>query len=93
MFIVAAIDGECARALLEGSDACVAPVLDMDEAPKHPHNRARGTFIEVGGVVQQTVWPLLNDFARIPVCGLIAQYNSIGKHPNVSRSSFNDHLC
>jgi NADPH-dependent curcumin reductase CurA len=26
--------------------------------------------------VQQTVWPLLNDFARVPVCGLIAQYNS-----------------
>jgi NADPH-dependent curcumin reductase CurA len=25
--------------------------------------------------VQQTVWPLLNDFARVPVCGLIAQYN------------------
>ena len=26
--------------------------------------------------MQQTVWPLLNDFARVPVCGLIAQYNS-----------------
>jgi NADPH-dependent curcumin reductase len=33
-------------------------------------------FENVGGAVQQTVWPLLNDFARIPVCGLIAQYNS-----------------
>jgi NADPH-dependent curcumin reductase CurA len=32
-------------------------------------------FENVGGAVQQTVWPLLNDFARIPVCGLIAQYN------------------
>lgn len=31
--------------LLEGTDACVAPVLDMDEAPQHPHNRARGTFV------------------------------------------------
>ena len=31
--------------LLEGSDACVTPVLDMDEAPKHPHNRARATFL------------------------------------------------
>ena len=40
---------------------------------------ARGVdvyFENVGGGVQQTVWPLLNDFARIPVCGLIAQYNS-----------------
>ena len=34
-------------------------------------------FENVGGGVQQTVWPLLKDFARIPVCGLIAQYNSI----------------
>src|SRR6266849_2349281 len=33
-------------------------------------------FESVGGAVQQTVWPLLNDFARIPVCGLIAQYNA-----------------
>src|SRR6516165_2390771 len=35
-------------------------------------------FENVGGAVQQTVWPLLNDFARIPVCGLIAQYNAAG---------------
>jgi alpha-methylacyl-CoA racemase len=35
-----------------GSDACVAPVLDPDEAAEHPHNAARGTFVEVGGVVQ-----------------------------------------
>ena len=33
-------------------------------------------FESVGGAVQRTVWPLLNDFARIPVCGLIAQYNA-----------------
>ena len=43
--------------LLEGSDACVAPVLDMDEAPEHPHNRARGTFIEVGGIIQPAPAP------------------------------------
>jgi alpha-methylacyl-CoA racemase len=38
--------------LLEGSDACFAPVLALSEAPTHPHNAARGTFIEVGGVAQ-----------------------------------------
>ena len=38
-------------------------------------------FENVGGAVQQTVWPLLNDFARIPVCGLIAQYNSTTPMP------------
>lgn len=36
----------------EGSDACVAPVLTLDEAPEHPHNRARGTFVDLDGVVQ-----------------------------------------
>ena len=44
-------------AVFDGSDACVAPVLDMDEAPEHPHNRARGTFIEVGGVIQPAPAP------------------------------------
>jgi alpha-methylacyl-CoA racemase len=39
-------------ALLEGSDACFAPVLSLREAPQHPHNRARGTFVEVDGIVQ-----------------------------------------
>jgi alpha-methylacyl-CoA racemase len=39
-------------ALLEGTDACVAPVLSMREAPQHPHHRARGTFVEIGGIVQ-----------------------------------------
>jgi alpha-methylacyl-CoA racemase len=31
-------------AIFEGGDACVAPVLELDEAPGHPHNEARGTF-------------------------------------------------
>ena len=33
-------------ALFEDTDACVAPVLDMDEAPRHPHNVARATFLD-----------------------------------------------
>jgi alpha-methylacyl-CoA racemase len=35
--------------LLEGSDVCFAPVLDMDEAPRHPHNIARRSFGEIDG--------------------------------------------
>ena len=35
-----------------GTDACVAPVLTLSEAPDHPHNRARGTFVDLDGVVQ-----------------------------------------
>jgi alpha-methylacyl-CoA racemase len=38
--------------LLEGTDACFAPVLSMSEAPRHPHNEARGTFVTVDGVLQ-----------------------------------------
>ncbi|MBB3181604.1 CaiB/BaiF CoA-transferase family protein [Variovorax sp. Sphag1AA] len=39
-------------ALLEGTDVCFAPVLTFAEAPQHPHLKARGTFVDVGGVVQ-----------------------------------------
>ena len=38
-------------------------------------------FENVGGAVQRAVWPLLNDFARIPVCGLIAQYSATTPTP------------
>ncbi|MFC3078158.1 CaiB/BaiF CoA transferase family protein [Phenylobacterium terrae] len=43
--------------LMEGTDVCFAPVLDLDEAPKHPHNVARQTFVEVEGVVQPAPAP------------------------------------
>ncbi len=39
-------------AVLEGTDVCFAPVLSMKEAPDHPHNKARGTFVEREGMVQ-----------------------------------------
>jgi NADPH-dependent curcumin reductase len=38
-------------------------------------------FENVGGAVQKAAWPLLNDFARVPVCGLIAQYNAATPMP------------
>ncbi|MCW5844780.1 MAG: CoA transferase [Caldilinea sp.] len=47
-------------ALFEGTDACVAPVLDMDEAPDHPHNRARATFTTVDDVIQPAPAPRLS---------------------------------
>jgi alpha-methylacyl-CoA racemase len=39
-------------ALFEGSDACVAPVLSLAEAPHDPHNAERKTFVNAGGVMQ-----------------------------------------
>ncbi len=49
--------------LLEGSDACFAPVLSLSEAPQHPHNVERGTFVERNGVVQPAPAPR---FSRTP---------------------------
>ena len=45
------------RDILEGTDACFAPVLGMDEAHRHPHNAARGTFVERDGIVQPNAAP------------------------------------
>jgi alpha-methylacyl-CoA racemase len=45
----------------EGTDACVAPVLGLGEAPHHPHMRARGIFTEVSGVLQPRVAPRFSD--------------------------------
>jgi alpha-methylacyl-CoA racemase len=44
-------------ALLEGTDVCFAPVLSFAEAPGHPHNRARGAYVELGGVTQPAPAP------------------------------------
>ncbi|GLU37333.1 CaiB/BaiF CoA-transferase family protein [Pseudomonas sp. NBRC 100443] len=44
-------------ALFEGLDACVTPVLSLEEAPSHPHNRAREAFVEVGGILQNAPAP------------------------------------
>ncbi|WAU83853.1 CaiB/BaiF CoA-transferase family protein [Streptomyces sp. Qhu-G9] len=44
-------------AVFEGSDACVAPVLSLREAPHHPHLAARGTFTDHGGITQPAPAP------------------------------------
>ena len=44
-------------ALAEGTDSCLTPVLSPWEAAGHPHNAARGTFVDVGGVVQPAPAP------------------------------------
>ncbi|MFZ5721863.1 MAG: CaiB/BaiF CoA transferase family protein [Pseudomonadota bacterium] len=47
--------------IMGGTDVCFAPVLDLDEAPKHPHNVARKTFVEVAGVVQPAPAPRFSE--------------------------------
>ena len=43
--------------IMEGTDVCFAPVLDLKEAPNHPHNIDRKTFVELDGVVQPAPAP------------------------------------
>jgi alpha-methylacyl-CoA racemase len=43
--------------LLDGTEACFAPVLEPGEAPDHPHNQERRTFVEIEGVVQAAPAP------------------------------------
>ena len=49
--------------VMEGSDVCFAPVLTFNEAPDHPQNKARGTFVDVEGVPQPAPAPR---FSRTP---------------------------
>src|SRR2546421_10313651 len=49
--------------VMEGTAVCFAPVLSMAEAPGHPHNRQRQTFVEVAGVPQPAPAPR---FSRTP---------------------------
>ena len=61
LFITQPRDHRCA--LLEGTDVCFAPVLDLQEAPTHPHNVARQSFVEIDGVTQPAPAPR---FSRTP---------------------------
>jgi alpha-methylacyl-CoA racemase len=49
--------------VFRGTDACVTPVLSLGEAPTHPHNRARASFVEIGGVMEPAPAPR---FSRTP---------------------------
>lgn len=55
-------------AIFSGSDACVAPVLGFDEAPRHPHNAARGSFVDVDGVTQPAPAPRFSRTPSAVVC-------------------------
>ena len=59
--------------IMEGSDVCFAPVLSIFEAPQHPHNQYRSTFVEIDGVVQPAPAPR---FSRTP-----AQVRGSAKSP------------
>ena len=65
LFLTRTRDEWCA--LMEDSDICFAPVLSLREAPSHPHNVARGTFVEDGGMVQPAPAPRFSATPAPPV--------------------------
>jgi len=62
--------------ILEGTDACFAPVLSLEEASEHPQLRERGTFVEVGGALQPGPAPR---FSRTP-CQISSPPPHAGQH-------------
>ena len=69
--------------LMEGTDVCFAPVLDMSEAPKHPHNIERKTFIDLEGVTQPAPAPR---FSRTEP-EVVSSPSIVGEHTNEVLSS------
>ncbi len=65
LFLTRTRDEWCA--LMEDSDICFAPVLSLREAPLHPHNAARGTFVDEGGMVQPAPAPRFSATPAPPV--------------------------
>ncbi len=61
VFITKTRDEWCA--IMEGTDVCFAPVLSLTEVAEHPHNKARGSFVEIDGVLQPGPAP---KFSRTP---------------------------
>ena len=67
--------------IFDGSDACVAPVLSLSEAPEHHHMKARNSFVEVDGVIQPAPAPRFSN--------TITQI----KHSSVKVGENNDEIC
>lgn len=65
LFMTRTRDEWCA--ILEETDCCFAPVLSLTEAPAHPHNAARRTFIEVDSVLQPAPAPRFSGTPAPPV--------------------------
>ncbi len=70
--------------LLENTDACVSPVLSLEEAPNHPHNKARGNFVNVGGLTRPATGP------RFSRSEIEARPKSHPSTPESRRQSFLD---
>jgi alpha-methylacyl-CoA racemase len=66
--------------VFEGSDACVAPVLPMKEAAAHPHLAARGTYVEVDGIMQPAPAPRFGPDSATPQALRAGRIPAVGEH-------------
>jgi alpha-methylacyl-CoA racemase len=66
--------------VFEGSDACVAPVLPMKEAAAHPHLAARGTYVEVDGIMQPAPAPRFGPDSATPQPLRAGRIPAVGEH-------------
>ena len=74
--------------IMEGTDVCFAPILSIFEAPDHPHNKARNSFLEIDGVMQQApaprfsrTSPEISHGARIPGQDTVSVLKDYGFSP------------
>ena len=67
--------------IFDGTDACVAPILSLAEAPEHHHMKARQSFVELDGVIQPNPAPRFS-----------SSDNSI-RHAAVKAGQNNDEIC
>ena len=67
--------------IFDGSDACVAPVLSLSEAPEHYHMKARKSFVEFDGIMQPAPAPRFSE-----------SVTEI-RHASVKAGQNNDELC
>lgn len=65
LFLTKTRDEWCA--IMEGTDICFAPVLSLREAPHHPHNVARSTFLEIDGMIHPAPAPRFSATPAPPV--------------------------
>lgn len=70
-------------AIMEGTDVCFAPVLDLSEAPRHPHMAARRTFVERHGAMQPAPAPrfsrtpsVIRESAKTDIANLISEWRA-----------------
>ena len=67
--------------IFDGTDACVAPILSLSEAPEHHHMKARKSFVEIDGVIQPAPAPRFSDT------------NPEIQHSSVKAGENNDEIC